>query len=166
MEHGYATAGLAGLKEYFGDPDAIVDFVGGATVFVTHLAPLSAGMLERLPALKLVAVSRGGPVNIDMTAARARGVTVELEDLARPRSGDVDARPVGCDDDVRRAAQRGELAAVGGRGGGVEAPARARHLRELAGARVTIEGDQRRVRHLDRSRSEATSLLTARGSSR
>ena len=33
-------------------------------------------MLERLPALKLIAVSRGGPVNIDMAAARARGVAV------------------------------------------------------------------------------------------
>ncbi|MBW8854236.1 MAG: oxidoreductase, partial [Bradyrhizobium sp.] len=28
MEHGYAKAGLAGLKEYQGDPDAIEDFVG------------------------------------------------------------------------------------------------------------------------------------------
>lgn len=76
MEHGYAKAGLDGLKEYFGDPDGIVDFIGDAEVFVTHLAPLSAGMLKRLPHLKLVAVSRGGPVNIDMKAARAHGVTV------------------------------------------------------------------------------------------
>ncbi len=37
---------------------------------------LPASMLERLPALKLVAVSRGGPVNIDLAAARARGVRV------------------------------------------------------------------------------------------
>ncbi len=76
MEHGYARPGFAGLKEYQGDPDAIVEFVAGAEVLVTQLAPLSAAMLERLPALKLVAVSRGGPVNIDMAAARARGVRV------------------------------------------------------------------------------------------
>jgi len=76
MEHGYASPGMAGLKEYQGDPDALVGFIGGAEVLVTHLAPLSSGMLERLPALRLVAVSRGGPVNIDMTAARARGVRV------------------------------------------------------------------------------------------
>jgi D-3-phosphoglycerate dehydrogenase len=76
MEHGYARPGLDGLKEYQGDPDEIVGFIGDAEVLVTQLAPLSAAMLERLPALRLVAVSRGGPVNIDMAAARARGVRV------------------------------------------------------------------------------------------
>ena len=76
MEHGYAVKGLAGLKEYFGTPDEIVEFVGDAEILVTHLAPLSDEMMARLPALKLVAVSRGGPVNIDMAAARARGITV------------------------------------------------------------------------------------------
>lgn len=80
MEHGYAgneaANGLAGLKEYFGEPDAVVDFIGDAEVLVTHLAPLSDAMMERLPTLRLVAVSRGGPVNIDMKAARARHITV------------------------------------------------------------------------------------------
>ena len=33
-------------------------------------------MMDRLPKLKFVAVSRGGPVNIDMKAARERGITV------------------------------------------------------------------------------------------
>jgi D-3-phosphoglycerate dehydrogenase len=33
-------------------------------------------MLERLPRLELIAVSRGGPVNLDMAACRARGVKV------------------------------------------------------------------------------------------
>lgn len=76
MEHGYATPGLDGLKEYMGDPDQIIAHIGAAPILVTHLAPLSAAMLARLPDLRLVAVSRGGPVNIDMAAARARGVTV------------------------------------------------------------------------------------------
>lgn len=76
MEHGYAKAGLDGLKEYFGDPDSVVDFIGDAEIFVTQLAPVSRGMLERMPDLKLIAVSRGGPVNIDMKAARDHGVTV------------------------------------------------------------------------------------------
>ena len=55
-----------------GEPDEVVAFVGDAEILVTHLAPFSAGMMDRLPNLKLVAVSRGGPVNIDMEAARAR----------------------------------------------------------------------------------------------
>ena len=76
MEHGYAAPGMAGLKEYMGAPDEVIAHVGAAPILVTHLAPLSAAMLEELTALRLVAVSRGGPVNIDMAAARARGVTV------------------------------------------------------------------------------------------
>ena len=76
MEHGYAAPGMAGLKEYQGNPDEISAFVGNAEVLVTQLAPLSADMLARMPSLKLVAVSRGGPVNVDMAAARAHGVRV------------------------------------------------------------------------------------------
>ncbi|WP_026869616.1 2-hydroxyacid dehydrogenase [Inquilinus limosus] len=76
MVHGYAGTGLDGLKEFMGDPDEIVEFIGDAEILVTHLAPVSASMLERLPALKLIGVSRGGPVNIDMKAAKAHGVKV------------------------------------------------------------------------------------------
>ena len=76
MEHGYAKKGLDGLKEYFGDPDEVVEFIGEAEIFVTQLAPLSDAMFARLPSLKFVAVSRGGPVNIDMKSARARGIRV------------------------------------------------------------------------------------------
>lgn len=76
MEHGYAKAGMDGLKEYMGDPDQVVDFIGESEIFVTHLAPLSEGMMARLPNLKFVAVSRGGPVNIDMDAARKRDIRV------------------------------------------------------------------------------------------
>lgn len=76
MEHGYTVKGMDGLKEYLGDPDEIIEFIGDAELFITQLAPMSAGMLERLPDLKFIAVSRGGPVNIDMKAAREAGVLV------------------------------------------------------------------------------------------
>ena len=76
MEHGYAITGMEGLKEYMGKPDEVVAHVGSAPILVTHLAPLSASMFEAMPELKLVAVSRGGPVNIDLAAAQAHGVTV------------------------------------------------------------------------------------------
>ena len=76
MEHGYAVAGMDGLKEYFGTADEVVSLVGDAEIAVTQLAPFSAAIMARLPGLRLIAVSRGGPVNIDMAAARARGITV------------------------------------------------------------------------------------------
>lgn len=76
MEFGNPALGLDKVKEYFGHPDDVVDFIGDAEILVTQLAPLSEGMMRRLPDLKLVAVSRGGPINIDMAAARAHGVTV------------------------------------------------------------------------------------------
>ncbi len=76
MEHGYATAGMEGLKEYFGTAEDVVDFVGDAEILVTQLAPMSRGMFESLPTLKMIAVSRGGPVSIDMKAAKDHGVLV------------------------------------------------------------------------------------------
>jgi len=76
MEHGYAGSKLDGLKEFMGDPDEVIAFIGDASLLVTHLAPISRAMLERLPDLKFIAVSRGGPVNIDMQAARDHGVLV------------------------------------------------------------------------------------------
>ena len=76
MEHGYADATLDRLKEFMGDPDEIAAFIGDAAMFVTHLAPVSRAMLESLPNLKFIAVSRGGPVNIDVQAARDHGVLV------------------------------------------------------------------------------------------
>ncbi|HLH48786.1 MAG TPA: 2-hydroxyacid dehydrogenase [Roseiarcus sp.] len=76
MQHGYAVPGMDGLKEYQGTADEIVGYADGADIVVTHLAPFSAGILDRLPTLKLIAVSRGGPVNIDMNAARERRVLV------------------------------------------------------------------------------------------
>lgn len=66
----------AGLKEFLGAPDDIAAFVGDAQVLVNHLAPVTARVLERCRPLQLIAVSRGGPVNIDMAAARERGVKV------------------------------------------------------------------------------------------
>jgi D-3-phosphoglycerate dehydrogenase len=76
MEHGYAVSGMGGLKEYMGTADEVVGLAGDAEMLVTHLAPLSASIMDRLPQLKFVAVSRGGPVNIDMSAARERGIVV------------------------------------------------------------------------------------------
>ncbi|MBX3569470.1 MAG: 2-hydroxyacid dehydrogenase [Rhizobiaceae bacterium] len=76
MEFGDASRGLDKVREYFGDPDEIVDFLGDSEILVTQLAPITEAMVARLPKLKLVAVSRGGPVNIDVAAAKAGGIKV------------------------------------------------------------------------------------------
>jgi D-3-phosphoglycerate dehydrogenase len=76
LTHGYAGDDLKGLREFMGDPTEIEAFIAGADILINHLAPITAGMLERNPQLKLIAVSRGGPVNIDIAAARAANVTV------------------------------------------------------------------------------------------
>lgn len=76
MNHGYDGSDLLGLKEYMGDPDEIVAFIGGAEILINHLAPIAGRMLDRLANLRLIAVSRGGPVNIDVAACHARGVRV------------------------------------------------------------------------------------------
>jgi D-3-phosphoglycerate dehydrogenase len=74
MRHGYLDGGIPGLREYLGEPDQIVEFVDGAEILINHLAPISGEILDRLPALRLIAVSRGGPVNIDVAACKARNV--------------------------------------------------------------------------------------------
>jgi D-3-phosphoglycerate dehydrogenase / 2-oxoglutarate reductase len=76
MRHGYVEPGMDGLKEYQGDAETIVAFVGAAEVAITQLAPLSAAMLAQMPSLKLIVVARGGPVNIDLAAARERGIAI------------------------------------------------------------------------------------------
>jgi D-3-phosphoglycerate dehydrogenase len=76
MEHGYAVTGMEGLKEYMGKAEDVEHYGKGAEIIITQLAPFSASIMDNLPELKLIAVSRGGPVNIDMKAARARGIRV------------------------------------------------------------------------------------------
>ncbi len=39
MEHGYARAGMDGLKEYMGDPEEVIAFIADAEIAVTQLAP-------------------------------------------------------------------------------------------------------------------------------
>jgi len=75
-ENAAQTPDLRGLREYQGTPQDIIDAVGDSPILINHLAPLSRSMLAQLSALRLIAVARGGPVNIDMAAARELGIRV------------------------------------------------------------------------------------------
>jgi len=76
LVHGHAGEGVDGLKEYFGNPDEVVEFVQDAQILITHLAPITNDALSRLPDLKMIAVSRGGPVNINLKACHEQDVLV------------------------------------------------------------------------------------------
>lgn len=74
--HGYESGDALKIKEFIGDFDEVVDFIAQAEVLVMHQSPMTAEMLDRLPDLRFIGCSRGGPVNVDIEAARAHGVTV------------------------------------------------------------------------------------------
>lgn len=67
---------LGDVREAAGDEDAMIEALAGVQVAVTHLAPFSARVLRNAPDLRLIAVSRGGPVNVNLTEATERGIVV------------------------------------------------------------------------------------------
>lgn len=64
------------VGEFVGRPEEYFDFLADLDILITHLAPITAQSLDHAPRLRTIAVSRGGPVNIEMAAARARGIPV------------------------------------------------------------------------------------------
>jgi len=64
------------VGEFVGDPVALATFVHGAQVIVTHTAPITRALLDATPELRIIGCCRGGPVNINVAAATARGIPV------------------------------------------------------------------------------------------
>ncbi|MEJ3657528.1 NAD(P)-dependent oxidoreductase [Actinomycetes bacterium KLBMP 9759] len=66
-----------GVREAAGDPAALAAAVDGAAAVVTHLAPITERVLAAgQGSLRVVGVTRGGPVNVDIAAATAAGIPV------------------------------------------------------------------------------------------
>jgi D-3-phosphoglycerate dehydrogenase len=65
-----------GVREAAGDPAVIAELAVDADALLTHLAPVTAAVLEAAAGLRVVGVTRGGPVNVDLAAATRRGVPV------------------------------------------------------------------------------------------
>jgi D-3-phosphoglycerate dehydrogenase len=63
------------LREYVGDPAGLAAALPGHEILLVHGAPVTAEVLDRAP-LRLVGCARGGPVNVDVAAASARGIPV------------------------------------------------------------------------------------------
>lgn len=68
---------VEGVREASGDPAELARLAVGCDLLLTHLAPVTAAVLEAAaPGLRLVGVTRGGPVNVDLAAATRLGVPV------------------------------------------------------------------------------------------
>jgi D-3-phosphoglycerate dehydrogenase / 2-oxoglutarate reductase len=66
----------ARVVEASGSEDDLVAALHGARVCLTQMAPFTARVFDTAPDLEMVAVSRGGPVNVDLAAADQAGVAV------------------------------------------------------------------------------------------
>ncbi len=64
------------LREFMGDPSDIVALMPGVEVLVVQGAPVTDEVLAASLELRLVCCVRGGPVNVDVDAASARGIPV------------------------------------------------------------------------------------------
>lgn len=67
---------VAEVREASGTEDAMIEALRGARICLTQMAPVTERVLAASPSLRLVCVGRGGPVNVNLRAAQARGVTV------------------------------------------------------------------------------------------
>lgn len=67
---------VAEVEEAAGSEEETIARGEGAEVVVTQLAPITRTVLGSLESLRLVVVSRGGPVNVNVDAATEHGVIV------------------------------------------------------------------------------------------
>lgn len=64
------------IHEFEGDPAEIAERAKGYDILAFHAAPITSDVLAALPDVRLLGCARGGPVNVDLTAAKERGVRV------------------------------------------------------------------------------------------
>lgn len=64
------------VSEASGTVGHAIDTIGDAEIVATQMSPLTDDVFTACPNLKLVSVSRGGPVNVDLDAATRHGVIV------------------------------------------------------------------------------------------
>lgn len=67
---------VAEVDEASGDEETLLAALDGARICVTQMAPVTRKVLDGSPDLRLVVVGRGGPVNVDLDAAKEHGVQV------------------------------------------------------------------------------------------
>ncbi|MFJ7332478.1 2-hydroxyacid dehydrogenase [Streptomyces sp. NPDC101110] len=67
---------VAEVQEASDAEDAVIEALAGAEILVTQMGPVTEKVLAACPDLRLVVVCRGGPVNVNLDAAKNRDVRV------------------------------------------------------------------------------------------
>lgn len=67
---------VGGVDEACGTEADVIDALGSSEIAVTQMAPFTRKVFEAAAQLRLVVVTRGGPVNVDLDAATEAGVPV------------------------------------------------------------------------------------------
>jgi D-3-phosphoglycerate dehydrogenase / 2-oxoglutarate reductase len=64
------------IREFSGNPKQLAHELEDEEILVVHDAPVTDEVIEASPNMKLICCARGGPVNIDVNAATAKGIPV------------------------------------------------------------------------------------------
>lgn len=75
-EYKWSTEVKDGVKEAFGDTEYIKKGISGAEIVLSGFAPMTSAVMDSDPALKVIGIARGGPVNVDVAAATKHGIMV------------------------------------------------------------------------------------------
>ena len=73
---GAVGSGDSVVEEASGTEDDLIAALDGVRACVTQMAPFTAAVFDARPELEMLAVCRGGPVNVDLAAADRAGVAV------------------------------------------------------------------------------------------
>jgi D-3-phosphoglycerate dehydrogenase len=72
----WSTEVVDNVKEAYGNPEKIKSIIKGCDIVVSGYAPFTEDIMNSSYNLKLIGISRGGPVNVDHTAATKKGIYV------------------------------------------------------------------------------------------
>ncbi len=67
---------IAEVREASGSEEQMIALLPGVSFCIAHHAPLTERIMDHAPDLRLFVVCRGGPVNVNVPAATARGITI------------------------------------------------------------------------------------------
>lgn len=63
-------------NEFAGSPKQLIKEIGDSDILVVNYAPVTAEIMDADKNLKLIGVTRSGPVNVDIGAALERGIPI------------------------------------------------------------------------------------------